>query len=571
MSGQEFGIFLIIFAFSLALSAGMSAINGDYVAPIRALLLRSCIPVLVLFPISNALSESTLIIESVGVYKGSVNSSGKHGTGIITFLDDRKFSGEWAWNFPEKGYLEGRSGKKILLDYKWLGRVTEGGFGEVLIRFENGSRFEGVLDAGFNPIKGHFYDYIGNEISPRSYLDFFEHNSFLRDDSGIQNNNRVGVGGSSEDFFETQNLKDGRVYVGQLSKKYPGAWGRHGKGTMTFTDGRQFVGRWINNYPSEGYLKGRSGERVFVDYGWDRGSFQGGSLYRITISFGDGSRFEGEVDPSYNPYKGTFFDADGSEISPSRYYDFFKPNSFVKGQLEGDNNFVRKLDKDKEVVKVSSGTGFAVNDTGHLVTNSHVVSGCNRIEVFYRGETYDAKILANDLVNDLALLKSPLVSTKHFGVKSDDSLLFDDIYAAGFPFGNSYSTSVKVTSRIVSALAGVGDNYSQIQIDAALQPGNSGGPVFDKSGVLVGVVVSKLSLNDVFRKFGVVPENQNFAIKANLVANLLRSNSVEFHDQNNFERGLQDVENATYHLSCWMERGKVKDYSETKVMFNNLD
>ena len=70
----------------------------------------------------------------------------------------------------------------------------------------------------------------------------------------------------------------------------------------------------------------------------------------------------------------------------------------------------------------------------------------------------------------------------------------EDIIVAGFPFGNKVSSSIKFTRGIVSSLTGVGDNYSQIQIDAALQPGNSGGPIMDYMGNIVGVAVAKLSL-----------------------------------------------------------------------------
>jgi hypothetical protein len=363
-------------------------------------------------------------------------------------------------------------------------------------------------------------------------------------------------------------LKDGRIYIGQFGRKYPGAYGFHGRGTMLFTDGRRFEGRWINGYPSEGYLTGRSGKKTYLDYGWERGKFKGGALHRIAIKFEDGSRFEGEVDRQYNPIKGRFYDESNREISPREYDDLFNSNLFLSSGTTNNERIEIQADAGSEIIKYSSGTGFAINALGFLVTNSHVVNGCSKVEIFHKGETYNVKVLANDLVNDLALLKSDLISSQYFGIKTENSMMFDDIYAAGFPFGDSYSTSIKVTRGIISALTGIGNNYSQIQIDAALQPGNSGGPVFDKEGILVGVVVSKLSLNDVFKRFGVVPENQNFAIKANLVANLLEANSVEFDDKNNFGQGLQGIETATYHLSCWMERGKIKNIPAQRQVQN---
>ena len=72
--------------------------------------------------------------------------------------------------------------------------------------------------------------------------------------------------------------------------------------------------------------------------------------------------------------------------------------------------------------------------------------------------------------------------------------MLQDIYVAGYPFGMGISSSVKVTKGIISSLTGVGNNFSEMQIDAALQSGNSGGPILDEQGNVVGVAVAKLDL-----------------------------------------------------------------------------
>ena len=90
--------------------------------------------------------------------------------------------------------------------------------------------------------------------------------------------------------------------------------------------------------------------------------------------------------------------------------------------------------------------------------------------------------------------------------------LLQDIYVAGYPFGNEISTSVKVTKGIISSLTGIGNNFSNIQIDAALQSGNSGGPILDDLGNVVGVAVAKLDAKYMFEEFGIIPENTNFGI-----------------------------------------------------------
>ena len=86
-----------------------------------------------------------------------------------------------------------------------------------------------------------------------------------------------------------------------------------------------------------------------------------------------------------------------------------------------------------------------------------------------------------------------------------------EVYVAGYPFGGS--SSIKVTKGIVSSLNGLNDNFSNIQIDAALQPGNSGGPIYDQRGTVIGVAVAKLDFKDFLEKTDAIPENINFGIK----------------------------------------------------------
>ena len=124
--------------------------------------------------------------------------------------------------------------------------------------------------------------------------------------------------------------KDGPVYTGQFSRKGPGENGKHGKGKIVFTDGRSFEGRWIDDLPSDGILTGRTGQRISLDYGWDRGKFRRGRVYKIKITFGTGATFIGEVDRWYNPTKGKFFDKSGNEVQPKDFLDFFSVSAFFK-------------------------------------------------------------------------------------------------------------------------------------------------------------------------------------------------------------------------------------------------
>ena len=132
-----------------------------------------------------------------------------------------------------------------------------------------------------------------------------------------------------------------------------------------------------------------------------------------------------------------------------------------------------------------------------------------------------------DPQNDLALLKGDFRPSTVFPLSNTRPELLQDIYVAGFPFGDMFSTSVKVTKGIVSSLTGLGNNFSNFQIDAALQSGNSGGPILDDLGNVVGVAVAKLDAKYMFEELGIIPEDTNFGIKSNVVRSILESNDVE--------------------------------------------
>ena len=145
---------------------------------------------------------------------------------------------------------------------------------------------------------------------------------------------------------------------------------------------------------------------------------------------------------------------------------------------------------------------------------------------------------------------------------------------AGFPFGKNHSSSIKITSGIISSLSGFGDNFSNIQIDAAVQPGNSGGPIINDKGNVIGVAVAKADLKYFLKRFGVVPENTNFGIKSNVVVNFLESNNVKLKTPNSesisTDKLGEIVNEATYFLSCYMTWAKIKQHETQKVIFKNF-
>jgi S1-C subfamily serine protease len=161
---------------------------------------------------------------------------------------------------------------------------------------------------------------------------------------------------------------------------------------------------------------------------------------------------------------------------------------------------------------------------GLLATNAHVVQNSNKIEVVFTNDssalTFSAKILLLDKNNDVALLsinddKFKGFNSIPYGI-SDKAAIGSDAYTIGFPLNNVMGIAYKVTNGIVSSTSGIDDDLRYYQITVPLQPGNSGGPLFDKNGNVIGITSAKLNEKAV----GTSVENVNYAIKSAYLSNL---------------------------------------------------
>jgi len=165
-----------------------------------------------------------------------------------------------------------------------------------------------------------------------------------------------------------------------------------------------------------------------------------------------------------------------------------------------------------------SGTAFFVSNSGHLLTNNHVVEGCSVSKITYLNNEYDAKLLATDKTLDLALLKTEINPKSFFNFSKNEPKKLDKVYVAGYPLGKGLSDDLKMNPGVVSSLKGFGDNSNEIQIDAPINPGNSGGPIINENGELIAIAVSGLAKDQT--------EGINFGIKSSAAELFLKSNKV---------------------------------------------
>lgn len=178
--------------------------------------------------------------------------------------------------------------------------------------------------------------------------------------------------------------------------------------------------------------------------------------------------------------------------------------------------------------KTSSGTGFFINKGGMLVTNAHVVNGCSDVKVKYRSNPpLPATVVARDRRNDLAILKTGIRSADFSPLRLKVEL-GEAVAAFGYPLASLLSKSGNFSLGNVTSLAGVSDDIRKLQISVPVQPGNSGGPLLDYQGNVVGVVTSKLNALKTAKLTGDVPQNVNFAIKSTMVSSFLDSNGASY-------------------------------------------
>lgn len=157
----------------------------------------------------------------------------------------------------------------------------------------------------------------------------------------------------------------------------------------------------------------------------------------------------------------------------------------------------------------SSGTGFFANREGVIVTNAHVVGDCRRVEL---GDGRTVSVDYLDRALDIALLQaSPSNAYLHL---SEEALsLGEKVVALGYPLASILDGGLRVSEGIVSGLTGLRGDSTRFSMTAPIQAGNSGGPILDDRGQVVGVVVSVLAASRVLENGGPLPQNVNFGIR----------------------------------------------------------
>lgn len=184
-----------------------------------------------------------------------------------------------------------------------------------------------------------------------------------------------------------------------------------------------------------------------------------------------------------------------------------------------------------------TGTGFLLNNNGLLATNWHVVGGFTHITFTLPGwgEDVKADVLTKDAVNDLAIiratnlkrLKDSCPTLPYQLISSNSIALGQHVSTIGYPLTYFLGANPKFSEGVVSSKSGLRDDPREFQISAQIQPGSSGGPLFDSEGNVIGIIVATLLPGKVYEQTGIVPQNVNYAIKSDYLLSLMSMLSAE--------------------------------------------
>jgi S1-C subfamily serine protease len=201
------------------------------------------------------------------------------------------------------------------------------------------------------------------------------------------------------------------------------------------------------------------------------------------------------------------------------------PQLIAYTQLPSNQIVINKIAPPGEIKIRHGGTGFLFSDTDYIITNYHVVKGANSIVVkFTSGESISATVVTKDSKNDIAILKlhsSPNLSVAPIKIgNSSQAKMGQKIFTIGYPASNIMGVKPKYSEGVINSMTGIRDDPTFFQISVPIQPGNSGGPLFNDQGEVIGITTSSMSTLSI-NTIGAIPQNVNYAIKSSFVKNIL--------------------------------------------------
>ncbi len=311
---------------------------------------------------------------------------------------------------------------------------------------------------------------------------------------------------------------------------------REGKGKFTHADGSVKTGTFVN-----GQLTGRGIAETEDGHRYD-GEFINYRMHgKGKIEYANGASFDGYLVADNR----TVLNINGEDVSDMRRIRYDGGfcilsainNGYDMAYVDAAELNLYEFVEDESAIReyipshrgnsndwVSSGSGFFIDECGYIATNYHVVDGATTIEVAFirngKTEKYPASVVLSDKQNDLSIIKienpdfRPMPAIPYnftTNIKDPGS----EVFTLGYPIADVMGEEVKFTDGKISSRTGIQDDVTVYQISVPIQPVNSGGPLFDTHGNLVGITSSGLN-RDYFKS-----ENVNYAIKSSYLQSLI--------------------------------------------------
>lgn len=202
-----------------------------------------------------------------------------------------------------------------------------------------------------------------------------------------------------------------------------------------------------------------------------------------------------------------------------------------------------------------TGTGFAIAD-GYIATNYHVTNGAKTINI--KGingdmkESYKGYVVASDKENDISIIRIvdkdfESLGTIPYTIGKTNTEVGDEIFVLGYPMTETMGEEIKLTDGLISATTGYKGSETMYQISAAVQPGNSGGPLFNSDGAVIGIVCAKHE----------GAENANYAVKVSYLYSLINSSNLGIDISGNdkvkskkLSKKVKKLRNYVYLIEC---------------------
>lgn len=250
-------------------------------------------------------------------------------------------------------------------------------------------------------------------------------------------------------------------------------------------------------------------------------------------------------------------------------------DSFFLNEFNYDNEYQGKNGNQKEKPEsTGSGSCFILNKNGLIGTAYHVVEGADEIEIFFRDNTSTKNVKRARIspANDLAILKVDKQFDHYLWIADQNTIDSGDVvFTIGFPNPGEFGLEPKYTEGNISALSGYHEETNQFQVSLPIQAGNSGGPLVNMKGELVGVISASMGDKYYLERYGTIAQNVNYAAKAEFFRSMIDLSHVPKQSVSTRKEAIDMAKRSLCYISMTYnkkkkdrEREREKDKAEEK-------